>query len=186
MRIIEDLIEDKRLKNEKELEIILKIARRNIILCFLTGTLVICGLLKLDEKTRNEDAKIINNILDCYETDYENMVSYNNIESTALADYIVSSDNPDLALYSFYDTFYKDNPDLVNETFKIIEFNYNGANINNLSYDNYLKICGFKSNEEYQTDVKKEILSDYNNDREIELDNLNLKVKKLTLNKKEQ
>ena len=125
--------------------------------------------------------------IESYENDYKEMMSSENeVKPIDFANYIVSSDNQDLALYALYDSFEDDYPKIIDETIKFIEFDYSGSNISNLTFDNYITINGFDSLDEYKDSVKMEIYDDYEHDREIELDNLNVKVKKLTLNNKEQ
>ena len=129
----------------------------------------------------------LKNATKSYETDYEEMLlNKKDINSIDFANYIVSSDNSDLALYTMCETLKDDYPKLIYDTMEYLEYDYNGSTIYDMTYDNYIKLNDFNSFDEYEDSIKKEVYNDKKHDREIELDNLNVKVKKLTLNNKEQ
>ena len=103
--------------------------------------------------------------IESYENDYKEMMSSENkVKPIDFANYIVSSDNQDLALYALYDSFEDDYPKIIDETIKYIEFDYNESNITNLTFDNYIMINGFDSLDEYKDSVKMEIYDDYEHD----------------------
>lgn len=134
-----------------------------------------------------KDRDLYEKTIQSYKDDYEEMISdENGVKPIDYANYIVSSDNPDLALHAFCSEFEEDYPKLLDETIKYIEFDYDGTDINNLTYDKYLNINDFRHFNDYRGSVIGEIHDDYKHDREIELDNLNVRVKKLTLDNKEQ
>ena len=124
----------------------------------------------------------LKNATKSYETDYKEMLlNKKDINSIDFANYIVSSDSPDLALYTMCETLKDDYPKLVYDTMEYLEYDYNGSTIYDMTYDNYIKLNDFSSFDEYEDSIKKEIYNDKKHDREIELDNLNVRVKKLTL-----
>ncbi|MBO6195164.1 MAG: hypothetical protein J6O56_02315 [Bacilli bacterium] len=104
---------------------------------------------------------------------------YQYIEYGDIAKYIKESENPDLAAFALYENFgMASSPKyhrIVSKTFKTLDFDgsINGSEDN---FSNYLNENGYDSYSEYRKACKKELISDGDNI----LDNINVKIKKMT------
>ena len=104
---------------------------------------------------------------------------YRYIDYNDIANYIESSDNPDLAAFALYKEFGRSgNPEyhrIVTKTFKSLEFE--GSEIgSDENFMKYLNGSGYEGYDDYYKACRKELYSDKDN----ELDNIKLKIKKMT------
>ncbi len=104
---------------------------------------------------------------------------YTYIEYDDIANYIESSDNPELAAFTLYKNFGRtNNPTyhrIVTKTFKLLEFD--GSELG--SDDNFIKYInasGYEGYNDYYKACRKELYED----SDSELDNIKAKIKKMT------
>ena len=111
----------------------------------------------------------------------ENFATSNNqyVEQSYIADYIKNSENPDLAVFTlFRDYGMSHKPEynkIVRKTFKYLDFD--GSTPGSIdNFDTYLEKNGYSSYNQYYENTREELLSD----GDSELDNIVVKVKKMT------
>lgn len=141
----------------------------------------------IDDATYTRNGNVISKngqIVEVLDDDIPNTKSTTYIDYSQIADYIENSNNPDLAVFTLYKNYgtKKHVPEynkIVRRTFKFLEYpgSYPSSDEDSIdNFDIYLLKNGYDTYNKYFKDTKKELYSD----GDSELDNIKVKIKKMT------
>ena len=137
----------------------------------------------IDDSTFSRIGNLVYHNGEVVETlDEKNIVNseYTFIDYRYVSNYIESSENPDLAAFTLYKNYGRENHNptyhkLVTQTFKTLEFD--GSKMGSMdNFSEYLKANGYDSYNEYYHETRKELFSD----EDSILDNIKVNIKKMT------
>ncbi len=198
----EDKIQKRRLKNRtlRNAKVIIaaEILGAALVLGGILGSIYKCHEDEINRKTaeyREELDEVVDgatygrsgnvvydnngNIVEYVDDENYTSGNYHYIDYSEIADYIQTSDNPDLAAFTLFRYYgLSHNPNyhrIVTKTFKNLEFE-GSENYSLDNFDTYLKKNGYSSYDEYYKASRSELFSDGDN----VLDNINVKIKKMT------